>query len=64
MKVKDAMHRHAFSVHSNSPINKITETMRIHDIGAIPVVEDHQIAGIITDRDIAIRAFLNTRKSC
>ncbi len=61
MKVKDAMHRHAFSVHPNASISAISETMRIHDVGAIPIVEDDRLAGIITDRDIVIRAFFNGR---
>jgi CBS domain-containing protein len=59
MKVRDAMRRHAFSVHPNTTLSAISETMRVHDIGAIPILEDHILAGIITDRDIVVRAFFN-----
>jgi CBS domain-containing protein len=59
MKVKDAMHHYAFSVHPNSSVSEIAETMRIHDVGAVPVIEDHKISGMVTDRDIVVRGFLN-----
>jgi CBS domain-containing protein len=33
--------------------------MRDHDIGAMLVCEDGKTVGMVTDRDIAIRAFTN-----
>lgn len=39
-------------------IAAVTQQMQIHDVGALPVVTDHQskkLIGIVTDRDIALR---------
>ena len=30
--------------------------MRDHDVGSVPVVESGQVIGIVTDRDLAVRA--------
>jgi CBS domain-containing protein len=59
MKVKDAMHRYAFSVHPNTSVSEIAENMRVHDVGAIPITENGKVVGIVTDRDIVVRALLN-----
>src|SRR5262249_28454597 len=37
------------------PITDVAYLMRQLDIGSLPVVQDGQLVGIITDRDIAIR---------
>jgi len=39
-------------------ISSVAQLMQIHDIGAMPVVADHQtnkLIGIVTDRDMALR---------
>ena len=39
-------------------ISSVTQQMQIQDVGAIPVVTDHEtkkLIGIVTDRDIALR---------
>jgi CBS domain-containing protein len=37
----------------------IAKKMRDHDVGAIPVCEGGKTVGMVTDRDIAIRALAN-----
>jgi CBS domain-containing protein len=59
MKVKDMMHKGAESVAPNAKLHVIAATMRDHDIGAIPVCEGGKTVGMVTDRDIAIRALAN-----
>jgi CBS domain-containing protein len=59
MKVKKAM---TSDVKCCTPFDTIQEAarlMRVHDVGAIPVVKEkdsRELAGIITDRDITCRA--------
>lgn len=56
MKVRDVMSR---GVRSVAPVESIAQAARLmgeNDIGALPVVEGGQIVGMVTDRDLAIRA--------
>lgn len=54
--VRDAM---TPSVRTASPSQSLAETaqlMKSDDVGSIPIVEEGRLVGIVTDRDIAIRA--------
>lgn len=56
MKVQEIM---STSVHSVRPTDSIAEAARSmseYDVGILPVVEDERLVGILTDRDIAVRA--------
>lgn len=56
MKVQDIMTR---TVHSVSPASSIAEaarSMSSFDVGALPVLDGNRLVGILTDRDIAVRA--------
>ena len=55
MKVRDIMTNAVTIVTASQPITDVAHTMRQLDIGSLPVVQDGQLIGIITDRDIAIR---------
>jgi len=59
MKVKDMMHKGAAYVAPNATLEQIAQKMRDHDVGAIPVCEAGVPIGIVTDRDITIRALAN-----
>lgn len=39
-----------------TPLNKVAEVMEADDVGAVPLVEDDRLVGIVTDRDIVVRA--------
>ena len=56
MKVKDMMHKGAEYVAPNAKLQVIAKKMRDYDVGAIPVCEDGKTIGMVTDRDIAVRA--------
>ena len=56
MKVKDVMHKGVEWVSPDTPVANVAKKMREHDIGAVPVGENDRLIGMITDRDITIRA--------
>lgn len=56
MKVKDMMHRGVSSVTPDISIAAVARHMKERDVGAMPVLENDQLIGMITDRDIALRA--------
>lgn len=56
MKVSDVMTRLAHVAAPGQSLRDVAMTMSEQDIGALPVAEDGRLIGMITDRDIAIRA--------
>lgn len=56
MLVKDVMTMNAKFVAPNTSLEEIAKMMCNHDFGFIPIGEDDKLTGIITDRDIVIRA--------
>jgi len=59
MKVKEMMHKSVEWVSPDTPVTAIAKKMKQYDIGAIPVGENDRLIGMITDRDIAVRALAN-----
>ncbi|MBA5779417.1 CBS domain-containing protein [Stappia sp. F7233] len=59
MKISEVMHRGASSVGPDAAITKIAKIMSDMDVGSIPVAENGRVIGIVTDRDIALRAVAN-----
>jgi CBS domain-containing protein len=55
MKVRELMTEEVATVTLATPLNEIASKMKDEDTGAIPVLEDDKLAGIVTDRDIVIR---------
>ena len=55
MKVSEAMTREVRVSSPDETIRKAAKTMAKLDAGALPVGENDQLIGMITDRDIAIR---------
>jgi CBS domain-containing protein len=55
MKVKDVMHKGVDWVSPNTPVTELAKLMRAHDIGCIPIGEDDQLIGMVTDRDIVCK---------
>jgi CBS domain-containing protein len=56
MKVREAMTGDVLLVDPNQPIRHVARMMADHDIGAIPVAQDDRLVGMVTDRDITVRA--------
>lgn len=63
MKVKEIMTAVPAVCGPDTPLEEVARTMVGRDCGAIPVVNtgDQRVAGIITDRDIVVRAVAEGR---
>lgn len=56
MLVKDVMTAEVQLTQPHSTLREAAELMKVLDVGALPVCEGEQLLGIVTDRDIAVRA--------
>jgi len=63
VKVKDIMSRDIASLSSDDSIERAAQLMKQYDVGSIPVCSQEKIVGIVTDRDIALRATARGQKS-
>ena len=55
-KVSDVMSGRPRAVTPQTPLTEVAELMESEDVGSIPVVEEDRLVGIVTDRDIVVRA--------
>ena len=56
LKVRDVMSTDVCLVSPDDPIQKAAMNMAQYDAGIMPVAENDRMIGMITDRDIAVRA--------
>ena len=56
MKVKDAMHAGTEWLPPSTPLVEIAKRMRDKDIGCVPIGDNDRLVGMVTDRDITLRA--------
>ena len=56
MKVKEAMHKGVEWVAPDALLPAIAKKMQQFDVGVVPVGENDRLVGMVTDRDIALRA--------
>lgn len=56
MQVKDVMSKNVILISPDQPICEAARMMAQNDAGALPVRENDRLIGVITDRDIAVRA--------
>lgn len=56
MRLKDLMSTNLKTVEPNDTLQDAAEEMRNWDVGALPVCDGDKAIGIITDRDLVIRA--------
>ena len=55
-KVRDVMTAGPVCVTPDTPVSVVAEVMDSDNIGSVPVVENDRLTGVITDRDIVVRA--------
>lgn len=55
MKIQEIMTRDPKTCSLETTLEDVASLMRDEDVGAIPIVDDGELAGIITDRDIVVR---------
>jgi CBS domain-containing protein len=56
MQLKEFVNSRVETVQSGDTLQRAAEKMRKLDVGSLPVCDDGQLVGMITDRDITIRA--------
>ncbi|GAB3031416.1 CBS domain-containing protein [Bowmanella dokdonensis] len=62
MKIKAVMTRHVFFLNQLDNLSEAARLMWDHDFGSLPVLDDEKnLVGMITDRDIAMAAYLQNR---
>jgi CBS domain-containing protein len=54
--IENIMTKQVATVTPNQTVQEAAQLMSQHDVGAIPVVENGQVKGILTDRDITLRS--------
>jgi CBS domain-containing protein len=55
MKAADIMTKNPCFCSSNDSITSVAKTMRDNDCGAVPIVDNGRVVGIVTDRDLVVR---------
>jgi CBS domain-containing protein len=56
MKLKDVMTKEVEVVSPDDTLKEAARKMRVRNIGFLPVCEGERVLGVITDRDITLRA--------
>lgn len=61
MKVEEVMHGSIIWSTPDTSLGEIAKIMRDNDVGAIPIGLDGKLIGMVTDRDIVVRALADGR---
>jgi CBS domain-containing protein len=56
MLLKDIMTAHVEVISPFTPLQEAAEKMRVFDAGSLPICDGKKVLGMLTDRDIVIRA--------
>jgi|SRR5690349_12379379 len=56
MLVREVMSRDVKMTQPHSTLREAAELMKVFDVGPLPVCDNDRLVGIITDRDITVRA--------
>ena len=59
MKIRDIMSRQIASLNSDDSVEKAAQLMKAYNVGSLPICAQNSVIGIVTDRDIALRAVAN-----
>ena len=63
MQVQQIMHKNVHLADPNMTIRDAARAMRADNIGALPIGENDRLIGMITDRDIVMRAVAEDRSA-
>lgn len=61
MKVSDAMTSQVSTAAPTDTVRKVAQVMAHVETGAVPIVEDGKVIGLVTDRDIVLRVVAEGR---
>ena len=56
MQIKDVMTRNVEVIRPDAPLQQAAEMMSRLNVGSLPVCDGERLLGMITDRDITVRA--------
>lgn len=56
MRISDLMTKSLETVEADESLREAAERMRSYGVGALPVMDGEQLVGMLTDRDITVRA--------
>jgi CBS domain-containing protein len=59
MQVRDVMSTNVQSCSNQDDLSSVASKMQALDIGSLPVVENNQVVGMVTDRDMVVRGLTN-----
>lgn len=59
--VREFMTAEVVTIPSDSPIEDAARLMRQHDVGVLPVMDGESFRGVVTDRDIVVKALAEGR---
>lgn len=62
MKIEDIMSKRLVVCKNTDTIQKVSELMKKYDVGLIPITKAKKIIGVITDRDIVVKALATCAK--
>ena len=60
-KIRDVMSYAPVSVAATEPVSAAARAMKEHGIGAVLIVTNGRLSGLLTDRDIAVRVLAENR---
>ena len=55
MKVRDVMVRKVVTIEPSASLAEAAQRMREANVGVLPVVDEGEVRGVITDRDLVVR---------
>jgi CBS domain-containing protein len=59
--IQEAMTPNPTAIEPSTPAREAARIMKSEDVGALPIVEDAKLVGMITDRDLALRVLAEGR---
>lgn len=60
MKIKELLPQQVIVSSTTDTVSSLAQKMRNHRIGILPVLADNHLVGVVTDRDITVRAVAST----
>ena len=60
-KIRDVMTQDPRTIEPSTPLVEAARLMRDEDVGPLPIVEEGRLVGMLTDRDIVVRAIADGR---
>jgi CBS domain-containing protein len=61
--IQEAMTPNPTTIEPSTPAQEAARTLKAEDVGALPIVEDGKLVGVITDRDLAIRVLADGKST-